>query len=295
VGEWFFQVSRLDPADVIQEKLLLGQKVLNYGLYFLYRRQDFGYASAVNKTPVGVGSSVADLSKAFLERNAWMVIPDFWIKFMWRKLTVEFEGAIRGGKIGNANLDLDTVDPVTILQFGWALRSQYRFLHDTLFLGLEMGMASGDQDEPANADINVRRTNPVAYDTDRRLHRFSFDPDYHVDLILFRQLLNGVSNAIYFKPSIEYDLVQTFGARLGLIYSLAHEPTGYPGNSQNLGMELDLDLFYRNVDEKFYTGLQYGVLFPLGAFDRPAEIYGSTLGADASTAQTLRWNVVVKF
>ena len=35
-----------------------------------------------------------------------------------------------------------------------------------------------------------------------RIGRFTFDPDYHVDLILFRELIVAVTNAIYVKPSI---------------------------------------------------------------------------------------------
>lgn len=306
VHQWFTVIGRIDPEEVIQDKVDRGELVLNYGLYFLFRYQDFDYRSSTN-----VLTTAADYAAAFEKRNAWMLTPDIWFKLLWKKLYIEFEGALIGGKVNNAPLsalpgtsaDDVPIGEVDILQFGWALRSHYKLLRDSMRVGLEIGMASGDQDEskgtyvgeaPAG-ELNRHRINQLASDTNGSLKEFSFNYDYQVDLILFRELLSAVSNAMYFKPSIQYNIIDSFGARLDLIYSLAHQPISFPGNSRNLGLELDLDIFYRNVDEGFYAGMQYGVLFPFGALDRPAEIFGSSGAVDANVAHTLQGRLIVKF
>ena len=89
-------------------------------------------------------------------------------------------------------------------------------------------------------------------------------------------------------------MLDTLGGRFDLIYSLAQQPVAYPGNSSHLGVELNANLYYQNVDDGFYAGLQYGVLFPLGALDRPESIYGDNQ-ADASVAQTLQGRIMINF
>ena len=54
------------------------------------------------------------------------------------------------------------------------------------------------------------------------------------------------------------------------MYAIANRPVGYPGNSFNLGLEIDAALMYKNEEEGFYAGLVYGVLFPFGALNFPA-------------------------
>jgi hypothetical protein len=88
-----------------------------------------------------------------------------------------------------------------------------------------------------------------------------------------------------------------------VIYSLANNPVGYPGNSVNLGLELDGSVMYHNDEEGFYAGISYGVLFPFGALNYPFCIYGggacdpsnATNGPGASTAQTVQGRIIVKF
>jgi uncharacterized protein (TIGR04551 family) len=157
-----------------------------------------------------------------------------------------------------------------------------------------MGMASGDDDEPLNGQVN--RTQYAAIQTKTRggwMTEFRFNYDYQVDWILFREIIGTVSNAAYFKPHISYDIIESFGARFDLIYSLAHKPVGWPGNSPNLGVELDLEAYYKNIHEGFHAGLVYGVLFPLGALARPGEIYGTPFNPGA--AHTLQGRLFIRF
>jgi uncharacterized protein (TIGR04551 family) len=294
VNQFFWVAGKIDPEDVIRDKVDRGELVLNYGLYLLWRRQNFDYAFAVDGgTFPGLNQSASDYAKAMVERHAWMVIPDIWFKLMWKKLYIEFEGLLVGGRIENISAE-DKAAPATVLQFAWAMRSRMKFLKDSLQVGLDLGMASGDADEPANADVNRRRINNAAIDTDQALREFRFNYDYQIDLILFREILGTVSNAMYFKPWVQYNIVDSFGARLDMIYSMSHVPVSFPGNSRNLGVELDLDIFYRNVEDGFYAGFAYGVLFPLTGLDRAAEVYGSAL-FDAEVAHTIQGRLIVKF
>jgi uncharacterized protein (TIGR04551 family) len=308
VQQWFWLAGRIDPEDVIQDRVARDEMVLNYGLYLVWRKQDFDYSTDPNLAPT-LGSTASIWGGAFLERHAWTLMPDIWAKLRWKKLYLEFEGLIIAGKMENASDDIfpGPEDSYSIFQFGWVLRSSYKLLDDSLSFGLEVGMASGDEAEPANADIDRRRWTPLGLNADgsridsglneshRDLNEFRFNFDYHVDLILFRELLGTVANAVYFKPWIQYLVVDSLGARLDMIYSMAHQPVAFPGNSRNLGVELDLDVFYRNVEDGFFAGLQYGVLFPLDALDRPGDIYGSSYADEAKIAHTLQARMIIKF
>ena len=301
VDQLFWVAGRIDKEEVIKDKLDRGDMVINYGMYLVWRKQDFDYSQ-----PASLNLSEGSLATAFMERHAWALIPDVWFKLMWKNLYIEFEGVLIGGKIENVASDAKSkADPMDIMQFGWVLRSRYSMLKKSLLVGLEVGMASGDQAE--NLDLNRRRMLKLQdVDVgDSSLNEFRFDYDYHVDLILFREIMGTVANAVYFKPWIQYNLVDTFGARLDMIYSLAHRPVAYPGNSPHLGVEFDLNIFYRNPEDGFYAGLQYGVLFPLAGLDRPDDaatlngkpttLFSKADAFDAEVAHTLQARMIVKF
>ena len=300
VDQLFWVVGRIDKPSVLRDRVEQGELVFNYGLYLLWRKQDFdtseGFVGDEEDAP-SPAETADDFSGRIVERHAWMLIPDIWFKLLYKKLSLEFEGILVGGKIENAGPS-DTPQPVSLLQFGWVLRSQYKMLRDALKVGLEIGMASGDSAEPRNSDYNRRRrASPLrdASTNDDDYNEFRFDFDYLVDLILFRELIGTVANAVYFKPWIQYDLLSSLGARLDVIYSLAHRPVAFPGNSPNLGLEFDLDLYYRNEAEGFYAGFQYGILIPFAGLDRPESIYGVLRARNASVAQTLQARLIIKF
>ena len=306
VDQLFWVAGRIDKPDVIKDKLDRGELVLNYGMYLVWRQQDFDYAQAT-----GLNQTQDSLAKDLIERHAWAVIPDLWFKLMWKNLYIEVEGVLIAGTIENTASSIKaTADAVDILQVGWAFRSRYSLLNKTLHVGLEVGMATGDEVEITDL-MRRRRLKIDPNSTHASINNeFRFDPDYHVDLILFREIMGTVANATYFKPSIQYDIVDTFGAKLDMIYSIANVPVAYPGNSPHLGVEFDLDIFYRNPEDGFYAGLAYGVLIPLAGLDRPAS--GTVNGGDAfqkngnkaalfenhveaEVAHTLQARMIVKF
>ena len=222
------------------------------------------------------------------------LIPDIWFRLNWGKLHIEFEGVLIGGKIGKLS-DTNRFDSLSIIQWGFVFRGQYKFLNNSLRVGLEVGHASGDDNiEAADRRTHYRRTDIFPATADDKYNTlFKFDPQYYVDLIFFRELMGTVYNATYYKPWISYFPAKNFGLRLDIIFSMANEPISTPGNSRWYGIELDGDISYLNLQHGFIVGLAYGVFFPLDALNFPRSIYG--FYQDAKPAQTLQFRMIVKF
>ena len=302
-SEWLFVFGRVDKPAEWKERVQRGDLVLNYGTHHTLRFQenDLAYTS---KVELGAAESDASGSggvrDSYVKRNALVWVPDVWFKLSYRGLDVELEAAYFFGNIDHAT----DIDPrldrgLKIRQWGGVLKSQYRFLADALRVGLEVGTASGDATENTKyLDFRSEFSPPAI--GENVSGRFHFSPDYHVDEILWRRIYGTVTNATYFKPHIAYDIVESFGGRLDVIYSLANRPVGTPGNALNYGLELDVTVGYHNDDEGFYAGATYGVLFPFGALDHPASVNGqtfwsSTYAGSSHAAQILRTWVGIKF
>ena len=152
-------------------------------------------------------------------------------------------------------------------------------------------------------------------DSSKRTYtQFAMNPSHRVDLILFRHILNRVQGAYYFRPAVDYDFSrnpngQRFGGGAAVIWSRASEFVQTPGHRRDLGVEIDLTLYYQSKDglvnddpDKmggFFTMLQYGVLFPLWGLEyMPGEKDQATqqnIKLDTGAAQTLRWYAGIMF
>ncbi len=293
VSQWGLALGKQDKPEELKEKLDQGKIVFNYGGYFIYRQQDWD--STGNLLPSG--NTYQSLQDGIHPRNAKAFIGDIWLRLNWKKLHIESEAALTAGSIGNLQDIYGSGYPnksTSILTGGFVVKADYKLLHDALKLFLEVGFASGDDSEDPNGNVNFRLATLVPFNN--HIGRFNFDPDYHVDLILFRQILGTVSNATYFKPGVSYDIVDNFGARVDIMYALANHPVAYPGNSFNLGLEIDAQLMYKNEEEGFYAGLVYGVLFPFAALGIPGDIYGAQFAKESpDIAQTFQARLIVKF
>ena len=291
VSQWILALGKQDKPEELKEKIDKGKVVVNYGGYFVYRQQD--WAQRTNPTDY-TQNTYKGLQDALAPRHAKAFIGDLWLRVNWKKLHLELEGALIAGKIGNLTDQFAALNgSTTVMSGGFAFKGHYKLLRDALKIYLEIGYASGDASEDSQAQLNYRFANPVPFGG--RIGRFAFDPDYHVDLILFRRILGSVNNAAYYKAGVSYDILDNFTARADLMYAMAANPVAYPGNSYNLGLEIDASLMYRNEEEGFYAGVTYGVLFPFGALSIPASIYGTQFAHDAETAQTFQGRIAVKF
>ncbi|WP_437541680.1 TIGR04551 family protein [Sorangium sp. So ce367] len=323
VDQYVFVAVRRKNPELQKLELARGNMVMNGGVYFAYRQQTLANDVTAGDTTTtapsaALGQSADNVAAGYVHRGAEMIIPDVWFQLLYKKFRFELEAAMIYG-----SLDLrgqDESDYANVLspkdtgwgvrQFGLATQAELTEMEGRLRVHFGFGYATGDDDAPA---LEPRGTEFGAMDpqnsTDRTYSTFRFHPDYRVDQILFRNILSRVQGAYYFRPGVDWDFARDKnGQRAGLgaaaIWSRASEFLQAPGNSRDLGIELNAQLYFQSKDGTlnddpdkmggFYTAVQYGVLFPLGGL-------GQLRGDDAvqkidlETAQTVRWYLGILF
>ncbi len=310
VNQWGLIVAHRTNPDRQREILARGGLVLNAGLYTTLRTQYLDLddatrdASGAITGTTGQNPITADTTKAnaYVQRDMWLLTPDLWVQALYRKFRFEAEGVANIGALNYRVGKEETLTRMGIRQFGFTAQGEFLAVDDKLHIEMGFGWASGDPwAEGLNGANGVQpelnRTGPIS--------TFRFHPDYRVDLIFFRRILTRVEGAYYFKPSVAYDFLrsangQKLGGAASIVWSRASEPIQAPGNKPDLGVELDLQLYFQAKDGTindnparmggFYTMLQYGVFFPLGGLSYlPGQITGNSSDWDLSTAQTIRW------
>ena len=268
-------VSDLERRARYERLHVRNQVCVDWGLYAVYRRQklDVSAASATairngDLDPAVPGGGYDQI--ALEPRNAWTLTPDLWVRLEWvpaihKRLRLELEAAAVIGRIGQVQPQ-DPNSGMDIRSFGFAFEGEYQTRN--LSLGLDTGLATGDTAEYFGVLDHTNYADPAVRNP--RLAAFYFHPDYHLDNLLFRNVIGTVTNAFYFKPWIQYDLFEqdedALAGRLDILYGRALEKTATPGDSANLGVETILKVFY---EEKglLYAGLEWSILWPLAAFD----------------------------
>ena len=279
--------------------------VFDWGVYNVIRSQEL--VAAYEKTSVYVDATAEERTNTTLrDIKAFAYIPDAWAKFEYRPrrgsfYKAQFETAVvwgiidelpqRYNRAAKECLNEQYNDATTlsdcpaseivyprrrdIQQFGYALEFDNRI--DKLQWGVKHGLASGDASEGfgvldktpiSSADDPDPKTGKKK--PDQEITNFKFDRDYQLDLILFRQLIGSVTNAVYFQPYIQYNFVQDdtdeWGFKLAVEYAFALEPEATPGDEAPLGLEFDLSLYIVELD-RFRWSIDYGLLLPFGAFN----------------------------
>lgn len=303
-SEWMLAIARMDAPRDFQDRVDRGNLALNYGGRLVKRTQSWDYEKAFT-----AGS--APETDGLVPRNLSVYAPDLWFKAGYKKWLFEAELA---GQVGSVRTQADfATSPVTtgtlvdIRTWGGVVRASTRALEDKLGWGIELGAASGDQwDNDPQGRTNVRDAQLLPpKGSSAAVKRFIFDPDYDIDLILFRELLGAVSNAMYARPHLDYQLTKSITARVQNVTSAALEPVATPGNERMWGTEFDFDVAYQS--NGFTLGAAYGVLFPLGAMNHPSDLDDTTDGTpvfgditdgnlgDASNAHTIQLRLSVEF
>ena len=325
-------LARKDTEQKARTRLDAGGTIVNYGLFFQYRSQNYEYKQNGNVTAFGEqdpynAQSAPSLSR--VSRSAYLFIPDIWFKLERKAFRIEFEVAAYLGKSrgclpfnDGSSTRCDFNQELTIAQYGGALQTEWRLLDGNLRIGLEVGAASGDsapgfgnkpnrpsgQTRPGSTTSGPQwgdyegaqygqrpcypgapSNQPLCVDTDIR--NFRFNQDYRVDLILWREIIGGITDALYVKPGVSYafnDSLSVFG---NFIYSKTLKPTSTPsGNSTQLGIEIDAGVRYQ-TDDGFYAQLAYGVLFPFDALQ-----FGYiTTSPSTAVAQAIRAQIGIRF
>jgi uncharacterized protein (TIGR04551 family) len=208
---------------------------------------------------------------------------DAWARLTTRALRVEAEGAYLNATAQQGSLIPGVLynRPVTSNQFGAVLESEVAEPDGNVGGGLDLGYASGDDSPGFGAfvpigaplakpgDLTGAKADPP-FDT--HVNNFQFSPDFHIDRILFREIIGTVTGAAYLRPHARWTFAHVgrggFEAQVASVASMAAYALSTPGGKLPLGVEVDPTLSYSNGDG-FLVALEYGVLFPLAGLDNP--------------------------
>jgi uncharacterized protein (TIGR04551 family) len=329
--------ARRDTETQARAKMDAGGTVFNFGVHFTYRwqkddPQDFYGAPFANDTggqllPLGA-IAPNNAYGGYVQRWARLFMPDIWVKVERKEFRVELEAAMIGGDIFNAAqsgaMGGTTTSPQSlgILQFGAVLQAEVRLLDQALKIGLEIGFASGDpapgfgyyprrttgaaNGATVPGDIDGQQWNcpPVGgcASGDSFITNFKMNPSFRPDMILFREIIGGVTDALYFKPNASYRVADGFNVFLALIYSRAiyasstpSAGAGKPGDP-NLGFEVNAGARYETEDG-FFGQLEWGILFPLQglANSNPTAVSFTGVPVTLESAQALRASIGIRF
>ncbi|MDX2089036.1 MAG: TIGR04551 family protein [Kofleriaceae bacterium] len=304
---WVGVISKLDSPQEFKDTVDRGDLALNYGVYFEYKTQEWDY----NLTDFVLGG-VPDPAVKYVPRGFKGYSPDLWVKLGYGPWSVEGEFVAQLGKIERLD-DYGKTTPADIRKYGAVLRLGWKGMEGKLRLGLEGGLATGDQwDNIPQGNTNIAFANLLgicptgqACAPDDKLSQFIFDREYKVDMIFWRRLVGAVTNAGYVRPSMSYDLTRSIMLKVANITSMALKPIATPGNATMYGTEFDADLGYSHGG--LSAGIAYGVFFPFAAMrhepDTTTESFGwgtdpdtgvSNVG-DPSTAHTIQLRAVLQF
>lgn len=261
-------IARIDRGNELRNKMEDGELIINYGVYAVYRWQnlsaecdpastctnkDLDPATAINNR----GRHPSDIS--LRNRGAQAFIGDAWFRLIWsERMRLELEFAVIVGEVANA----PNGQKLSVLQWGGALEFTYSFLQNALQLGINFGIASGDKEFFSRWGFT--------FDTDQKVNNFKFDPDYQVDMILWREMYGTVTNGFYLKAMLTYNFdgnpwqegVNGIGIRVAGIYSQALIREATLGQSEPLGVELNAHVKWASKDG-YSLAVDYGILFPL--------------------------------
>ncbi|MEO8840782.1 MAG: TIGR04551 family protein [Kofleriaceae bacterium] len=305
---WVGVISKLDTPQDWRDAVDRGETIANYGVYFEYKTQDWDY----DLTGFTLGGAF-DPTK-FVPRGLKTYTPDLWGKLAIGSSTLEGELLGQFGTLATLT-DQGITGSSSIRKFGGVGRYMWKGVEGKLRMGIESGFATGDQwDNTVQGQTNVAYANLLGDSSvcnsrhQCDLTQFMFNRDYQVDLILWHQLYGAVTNAVYAKPFLQYDITKSIMFKVSNVTSFALKPISTPGNGAVYGTEFDGDVGY-NAGHIF-AGLSYGVLFPFSALAHPADDilkggggfnYGtapdgvSVNQGDAATSHTVQARLVLTF
>jgi len=293
------KIARIDTDDEVRRKVERNEASVNYGAYYNYRTQRYTYP---DWTTQGFDADLASTTAGpvtSVHRAAYAHVLDLWFRYLTSRWRVEAEASGTYGSIGDPRSDLTAAPKILLRQWGGALVVDYKVSPNKFTLGGEVGAASGDS---APGFGNAPGFGPQPYGSlegaqwsgaDRSIRNFRFNPAYRVDLVLFHQILEQVTDALYLKPKFRWDLLPGLALDGQIVYSRALEAKSTPsvradgsGGSANLGIEADAVLTYGSGDG-FHAWAQYGVLQPLGGLETP--------GRSLSRAHVIATGLAAKF
>jgi len=261
-----------------------GKTTLEYGLSGAYRWQDgdvpASYLPQPSNAPVALGPAQV------MPRGAKYYVVDGYATVAHPEFSAGAEVVYAGGQVEQASLIPGVLlrQPIKSSQLGVAIESEIGTPTSPFGFGVDGGYASGD----AGATLGAIPQPPP----NNRIDSFRFDPDYHIDRILFREIIGTVTGAVYVRPHARARVYKhssgELRAEVAGIASFASTNNWSPSGDAPLGVEVDPSLTYRSRDG-FFAALEYAVLFPLSGMDNVAA------GLRAQPAQSFRVRLAFLF
>ena len=299
---WVGVLSKMDSPQEFKDTVDRGETALNYGVYFEYKTQGW----AENLTGFTLGNTFDSLDN-YVPRDYKTYTTSLWGKLGAGNWLLETELVGILGTLGKVS-DQGITSSLSIRKFGGVGRGTWHGVDGKLRLGLESGFATGDQwDNTIQGNTNIAYANLLGGPGDTTLTQFIFNRAYNVDMILWRRLVGAVTNAVYIKPFLQYDLTKSIMVKVSNVTSFALRPIATPGNDTVYGTEFDSDLGYHT--DKLFAGFSYGVLFPFGAMTHKADAtsqggpgygwgsdaQGNANTGDPSTAHCIQMRLILAF
>jgi uncharacterized protein (TIGR04551 family) len=226
--------------------------------------------------------------------------PDIWARLEWwpshrTHFRAELEATALVGNMettqGLANVN-STRD---FLAFGGVLQLELTKARSTY--KLETGFATGDEIASGPFGTTFNEPNDSDFDgsakaSNTTISNFVFDRDYHVDLLLYREVLGSVTNSMYVKPSILGYLLKSdelmVGGELSVLYGHALKTETTPGGDHPLGVETDIRAFVE-IPRRMRADLEAGLLVPL------AGLQNQVTGEDAELSFSVQCRLTMMF
>ncbi|MBK6514585.1 MAG: TIGR04551 family protein [Polyangiaceae bacterium] len=277
VHTFTFAVSKYRGPDARTRRSAAGKVTPEYGAFASYRFQD----SDVPATYLPVAQPVPLEAGQVMARGYQAVASDLWLRFEGKHFRVEAEAAYLHASVEQPSLIPGVLyrDPVTSNQVGAALETEFGDADARFRAGLDAGFASGDAAPGFGAIAKPGQLPAVAGDLDgpqanppfdAEVNNFRFHPDYRVDRILFREIIGTVTDAVYLKPHLRYDLITGIRGKLSVglagVLSFAAVPESTPGQSAALGFEIDPTITYQS-DFGFRADLEQATLIPMAGLE----------------------------
>ncbi|MEO8700617.1 MAG: alpha/beta fold hydrolase [Kofleriaceae bacterium] len=288
-------VLKIHSPAALARRADAGLASIEYGLYVTRRTQDRDVPASYLPTATTTALSSNDL----VARGFSTTVTGGWLRATNRAFRLEAELVYAHANLEQPSLipGAEITTPVTSDQLGLAIESDVTLGRGKL--GIDGGYASGDSAPgfgafpkfgdaaPQPGSFDGAQANPPG---DTTVDNFRFHPDYHIDQILFREIIGTITDAVYLRPHARIGLLAAGPGRLefgaALVASWAVEAASTPSGQKALGIELDPELRYATADG-FAATLTYGVLFPGAAFD--------STNLEARPAQALRARVAFAF
>ncbi len=271
-----------------QKELAEGKPAVDFVIRNAFTTHDFESAGVTDATLCSAAALHPYDCLRLQTRSVSLWLPDVWVRVLWspsKELDVRVELEL-AGVVGSASQTQNLTDPASdkdFLALGGALEVDVR--HQDFRYQLNFGAASGDDVAMGPYGESWRASDDAAYAQSDRLRdnteitQFLFHRDYHVDLLLYREVLGGVSNSFYLRPSVTWTPIDVDGLRIGgslaALYAHAILAESTPGKDNPLGLEFDLNVFYEQMSlGGTRAGLRFdvdaGVLIPFGGLDHAA-------------------------